>query len=127
MNFLFLPAGWRLIGNGWAAVPDQIENNLNYEAALKCALGDYQKSILEGYEAWSGSTLHGNAKKYSGQYHAGLANLMKRMRRAGVVFSIETIDRRRVLCIGEVNPKPVPMPFVEPEFLGTINTIADLL
>ena len=118
-----LPKGWKSIGNGWVIVPDHFEKDPNYDEALTCANGSYQESLLDGDEAWSGSTLQGRRKKYRSQYALGLRLLAERMRAAGVVFSFKTIDRRKVLILGTLPDPPAP----EPEFNGVINNIADLL
>lgn len=123
-----LPEGWQFIGNGWVAVPDQAQTSPNFELAQACAKGSYQESLLDGEEAWSGSTLKGKAREWSSRYSKSRNALEKRLKAAGVVFSFQTINRRNVLCIGTLPKPPVPKPVApEPEFSGVINNIADLL
>jgi hypothetical protein len=57
------------------------------ELALKCARGCYQRNVILGFEALSGSTLRGKAARYSGRYAASRANLLKRVQAAGVGVS----------------------------------------
>ena len=121
-----LPAGWRFIGHGWAAEPDVIWTNPDYAAAAQCARGRYQESLLQGEEAWSGSTLTGKAAKFGGKYASSRRVLKAKMRDAGVQFSIQTINRRQVLCLGDF-PHPPAEVIAVPEFSGVINNIADFL
>lgn len=48
--------------------------------ASALAHGSYQASLLAGSEAWSGSTLKGTARKYSGRYHTSRQDLLARLR-----------------------------------------------
>ena len=54
------------------------------EIALKCAKGYYQRGIITGEYRLSGSDLRGKARKYSGAYARSRANLLERVRAAGV-------------------------------------------
>lgn len=72
--------------------------------ALKLARGSYQKGLLLGYEAWSGSTLKGKAKEWSGQYSRSRDSLFNRLRRAGLEVTFETINRKKVLVVGTNRP-----------------------
>lgn len=49
------------------------------EAAFACARGSYQRALLSGHEAWSGSTLRGAARAYSGKYRESKNHLIERM------------------------------------------------
>jgi hypothetical protein len=77
-------------------------NEQDLQAALACCRGDYQRNIVLGHEAMSGSTLRGLAKKYGYHYQTSREALLTRMRKAGVPFTIETRGRmhKRVLVIG---------------------------
>ena len=93
-----LPEGWDFLGHGWAAAPEG--DDANFDAALRAARGEYQKDIIRGFESWSGSTLKGKRRKYASRYAQGRKAMEARMRAGGVSFFFETIDRRKVLCIG---------------------------
>jgi hypothetical protein len=71
--------------------------------ALECCRGDYQRNLVMGYEALSGATLKGKAKRYGARYAASRRALLDRMAEAGIAFYEETVGpgRRRVLVIGE--------------------------
>lgn len=71
-----------------------------FDRAIALAKGNYQDSLLRGYEAWSGSTLRGKAKQWSGRYAASRAGLLARLSAAGIKYRFEMQDRRRVLVIG---------------------------
>jgi hypothetical protein len=49
----------------------------------KYAKGSYQKSVLQGTEPYSGSTLRGSAKNWSGKYRTSYTGLLVRIRKAG--------------------------------------------
>ena len=102
-----LPEGWTFLGDGWTATPIS-SNDPNYDAARRCASGDYQHDILEGLQALSGSTLKGTARKYGSTYAKSRSKLMAALKTAGVVFSEQTIGNRRVLVIGEWPVKEQP-------------------
>lgn len=72
--------------------------------ALKLAKGSYQKGLLLGYEAWSGSTLKGKAKEWAGSYGRSRDSLLSRLRRAGLELAFETVNRRKVLVVGTNRP-----------------------
>lgn len=59
---------------GEASIPQAI-----VDAVHACATGDYQRSVLSGRESWSGSTLTGKAKQYSGKYAASRTALEERI------------------------------------------------
>lgn len=73
------------------------------EAALALARGCYQRSLLTGGEALSGSTLRGRAARYAGRYAESRRNLLDRLSAAGVAWSEVRVRRggRRVLVLGE--------------------------
>lgn len=74
-----------------------------YEKALPLAKGSYQRAILNGEEAMSGSTLKGSAKmKWGAAYARSRWNLLKRLTKNGIPNGIE-VQRggKRVLVIGE--------------------------
>jgi len=50
---------------------------------LPLARGCYQRSLLQGREYWSGSSLRGKAKTYGVHYYNSACNLIKRIREAG--------------------------------------------
>jgi hypothetical protein len=70
------------IGYGWTEATGRA-----YELAVECARGRYQRNLLAGREALSGSTLQGTAKKYGVHYAVSRSNLLARVRRAGVDVS----------------------------------------
>lgn len=81
----------------WADVKDAAA----HAAALRLAGGCYQRAILWGTEALSGSTLTGKARRYNTKYLASADALLERMTAAGIPWAIETRERgRRVLVIG---------------------------
>jgi hypothetical protein len=124
MTSFTLPENWMLLEDGWAA-STTTKADPNFEQALACARSDYQEGLIMGREAWSGSTLKGKAKKYGGKYATTRQALEARMKAANVVFSFQTLGKRRVLCIGDVGLPTTPPP-VESEH-GPINSVADLL
>jgi len=50
--------------------------------ALKCARGRYQRDLVEGNEAWNGSTLRGRARNWIGKYLASRNALLVRLKKA---------------------------------------------
>lgn len=71
-----------------------------FARAWKLARGQYQRDILGGMQAVSGSTLLGKAACYRASYKRSRDSLFARMRAAGVPFSIETRNGRNILVIG---------------------------
>jgi hypothetical protein len=73
------------------------------ERALALAKGVYQRAIILGDEALSGSTLRGSAKTVSGgNYHRSRQNLLGRLRDAGIPVSETRGDHgKRILVLGE--------------------------
>lgn len=60
----------------------------NFKKAMALARGSYQRNLVTGYETLGGSTLHGKARQYGGHYRKSADNLIERLRRHGVKFSI---------------------------------------
>jgi len=73
-------------GNGWI----EYDNEATQEAALKHTRGCYQVSAANGYEAISGSTLAGNARKYGGRYIRSYLAWLHRCKDAGLRVSERT-------------------------------------
>ncbi|MEE7456774.1 hypothetical protein MPAR168_00800 [Methylorubrum populi] len=48
-------------------------------AAFGCAKGSYQRDLLNGFQAWSGSTLTGRAARYGSKYRTSRAELIARL------------------------------------------------
>lgn len=70
------------------------------ETALRVARGCYQRNIIRGVEALSGSTLRGRAARYRGRYKGSAANLLARLRTAGFhVTERRESHGKRVLVI----------------------------
>lgn len=124
MQAFALPANWNLLGDGWTA-STKASKDPNFELALSCCESSYQEDLIYGRQAWSGSTLKGKAKKYSGRYATTRRGLENRLRTAGAVFSFQTLGSRRVLCIGELPPAPIVQAPIAPSVV--IHTIDDLL
>lgn len=59
-----------------------------YERAEALARGSYQRAILAGTEAISGSTLAGKAARYSSRYKASAKSFLDRCRKAGLEVEI---------------------------------------
>lgn len=53
------------------------------ERALACARGSYQRDLLLGHQAWSGSDLTGKARRYSTHYYQSRQSVAKRLIEAG--------------------------------------------
>jgi len=72
------------------------------EAALALARGSYQRDLLLGSEAWSGSTLKGKAKQWGASYNSSRNELLKRLTAAGIphAFDSNNPSRRKILIIG---------------------------
>ncbi len=67
----------------WSVVTDAAR-----PAAANCARGAYQAALLDGYEAWSGSTLRGRAKTWGGRYARSRDALDTRLREAGILTAV---------------------------------------
>lgn len=73
-----------------------------YNQALRLTRGSYQRAILEGTEALSGSTLHGSAALFSSRYKRSSQRLLERMTKAGIPWRIERGPKnKKILVIGE--------------------------
>lgn len=68
-------------------------------AAFGCAKGSYQRAVLNGYEAWSGSTLTGRAARYGGKYRASREELLARLAAHPELAVEERHARRRTVAI----------------------------
>ena len=78
-------------------LPARITNAI--EAAPK---GCYQAALIDGGEAWSGSTLTGKAREWGARYAASREALLDRMNDTiefGWIVSTEIVERRRVLTV----------------------------
>lgn len=72
-----------------------------YASAVELARGDYQRAILRGREALSGSTLKGRASEYAGRYRRSASTLLDRMTKAGIPWcEVTGTNNRRVLVVG---------------------------
>jgi len=79
----------------------QVKDPAVLDAALALCRGTYQRDLLMGREAISGSTLKGKARSYSGRYRQSAQQLLSRCRNAGLPITEEVQDHnRRVLVIG---------------------------
>lgn len=75
-------------------------NEAAYHTALQCARGRYQRALLEGQEASSGSTLEGKAARWSGAYAASREALYKRLRAAKLrVKRVPSKVRGRIMLV----------------------------
>lgn len=70
-----------------------------YATALAQARGCYQRAVIAGKEAISGSTLRGTAASYGGHYARSRKTLIARLRKAGLSVEIVKEDRRHVLIV----------------------------
>ncbi len=75
------------------------------EAAMKLAKGTYQRSILLGTEAISGSTLRGKAKKWCGRYKSSAQNLIGRCRKADLIDVTIWNNGKRLVVIGTADER----------------------
>jgi hypothetical protein len=79
----------------------EIRDPTEYEKALKCARGCYQRNILAGVEALSGSTLSGTARSYGYWYKRSRTNLLQRMSDANVCWAqVKGPHGRKMLILG---------------------------
>jgi len=46
--------------------------------------GTYQQDLIRGEEAWSGSTLTGNARSFKARYHRSAQSLIERLNADGI-------------------------------------------
>jgi hypothetical protein len=75
------------------------------QSALVACAGSYQRALVRGEEALSGSTLRGKANKYGSAYARSRANLLRRLARP--IFGLRVAEvteahGRRVLVITSV-------------------------
>lgn len=76
-----------------------------YAAACEHARGCYQRAVLDGSEAISGSTLRGRARSYSAHYMRSVDALLRRLTGAGIPWrELRGPRGRRVLAIGRPTP-----------------------
>mgnify|MGYP001595241445 CR=1 FL=1 len=80
----------------------EIWSEADYQAALSLCKGSYQRDIINGNEALSGSTLRGKASRYSDRYKQSSANLLARCRKAGIDICVQVREpgHKHVLVIG---------------------------
>lgn len=75
------------------------ENGASYKDVAKYSKGSYQTAVLQGYEATSGSTLRGKAKRYALRYRESRMSLGARLHAAGYLVERRKVGRRIVLVI----------------------------
>lgn len=68
-------------------------------AAFGCAKGSYQRDLLNGFQAWSGSTLTGRAARYGSKYRTSRAELIARLEAHPDLAVEERHARRRTVAI----------------------------
>ena len=79
----------------------EIRSEKALHEAMEQARGCYQRDLLQGYENLSGSTLRGRARDYSARYAESRANLLTRVKAAGVAVSERIGEHnKRILVIG---------------------------
>lgn len=80
----------------------EVLNVADYNAAMALTKGKYQRDILNGYEALSGSTLKGKAVNWRDRYKRSSNNLLVRCIKAGIKLSVQVREpgHKRVLVIG---------------------------
>ena len=72
-----------------------------YYAAMTLCRGCYQRALIDGNEALSGSTLKGAAGNFRGRYRTSRLNLLARLTNAGIKWDVEIQDHnRKVLVLG---------------------------
>ena len=61
----------------------------------------YQRDLILGKEAWSGSTLKGKAKRWKGKYNKSQDSLIHKIQEAGyeVLFEYRKEDHNRLVCV----------------------------
>lgn len=71
------------------------------DAALALCRGCYQRDILLGRQAFSGATLRGRAKTYSGRYRTSALSIIARCQAAGLPVWEETGSHgKRLVVVG---------------------------
>ncbi|MCK9600955.1 MAG: hypothetical protein M0R06_18075 [Sphaerochaeta sp.] len=73
-----------------------VNNPETQRAALKLAKGRYQRDILLGNEAISGSTLRGTARNYGGRYRRSAESVIARCMAAGLAVDIRIMEHGRL-------------------------------
>jgi|GEM_PF-4949610 len=68
---------------------DEIEDILYAQAR-----GSYQRSLILGTENWSGSSLKGKAREYSGRYAQSAGRLLKRCQEALGPYGCKVYTKR---------------------------------
>lgn len=84
--------------------------NIEFADIEKFARGCYQRSLLAGNEALSGSTLKGKASKFGGRYKASRENLLDS-------YALDAYLTQGATLVRSAPKQP---PGISP--LGTINT-----
>jgi hypothetical protein len=64
-------------------------------AALACCRGSYQRELILGAQAWSGSTLVGKAASYGSHYKESREHLIRRLRGGGLTVEFARVGRGR--------------------------------
>lgn len=69
--------------------------------ALKLARGQYQRALLQGEEALSGSTLKGTARSWGASYARSRKSLLDQLTSNNVPWGVRVGDKgRRILVLG---------------------------
>lgn len=89
-------------GRGWTEATDRA-----YALALSLTKGSYQRGIVEGYEALSGSTLRGRAKNYGAHYAKSRDAFLKRCRAAGIAIAIHARAHGKKILVLTMNEEPI--------------------
>ena len=82
------------IGSGWTSIDSQD----TLTVALARCRGSYQRMLVSGHEALSGSTLRGTAREYGASYARSRAALLERLERV-LAVSVVRDGSRRVLTL----------------------------
>lgn len=83
---------------GWVRYGSEADRS----KAMGIARGCYQSALLRGFEAWSGSTLRGKARKWGAGYARSRKSLAARLRAAGLSVYYVSAGRRKILVVGAV-------------------------
>ena len=83
------------IANTYTVIVDREDD------ADRCARGLYQRDLLAGDQAWSGSTLTGTARRYAVKYARSRRALLDRLTEAGIPWcEVTGAHGRRVVVVG---------------------------
>ena len=83
------------LSGSWARVHPEA-----YDVARGCARGAYQRALIDGVEAVSGSTLRGKAKQWGGSYALSRDRLIARLVAGGLVVALSVEQKgKRILCV----------------------------